>query len=188
MRFLEVPMKTYRMLANASVLLLVIAAAGCAPEAEPVAAVEESAPAAPTAGNEAPAGLATPVAEAGEAPRRLMAPVRGEAAMVYVRPVVKAATMGGKNFIVTTMEVKNVSAGSIAGLKVDEFWYNKAGAIVTGDNYRHPKPIQPDEVVTVTLETPRAPNMDANQIKFEHANGAVTITLVDEFEPLEPEL
>ena len=175
MRFLEVPMKTYRMLANASVLLLVMAAAGCAPEAEPVAAVEEAAPAAPAAPT---GGTEAPVGEAGEAPRRLTASVRGDAAMVYVRPVVKAATKGGKNFIVTTMQVKNVSAGAIAGLKVDEFWYNKAGAIITGDNYRHPKPIQPDEVVTVTLETPRAPNMDANQIKFEHANGSVTITLV----------
>ena len=98
--------------------------------------------------------------------------------MVYVRPKIVASKISGKDFIVTTMQVKNTSTGAIAGLKVDEFWYDKAGAIVTGDNYRHPRPIQPEEVVTVTLETPRVPNMGNNQIKFEHANGSIKITLV----------
>lgn len=123
---------------------------------------------------------APPAPQAGQsaAPRKLVPPVRGEASMVYVRPVVKAAKVGGKDVIVTTLRVKNTSTGAIAGLKVDEFWYNKAGAIVTGDNYRHPKPILPDEVVTVTLETPRTANMDSNQIKFEHANGGIKVTLV----------
>ena len=122
---------------------------------------------------------ATPAPQAAQAaPRKLTPPVRGEATMVYVRPKISATKIGGKDFIVTTMQVKNTSRGSIAGLKVDEFWYDKAGAIVSGDNYRHPKPIQPDEVVTVTLETPRVAGMGNNQIKFEHANGSVKITLV----------
>ena len=30
--------------------------------------------------------------------------------------------------IVTTIKVKNLAAGPIAGLKVDEFWYDKAGS------------------------------------------------------------
>ncbi len=29
--------------------------------------------------------------------------------------------------IVTTIKIKNLSQGAIAGLKVDEFWYDKEG-------------------------------------------------------------
>ena len=120
---------------------------------------------------------------AGQAPapapaRRLVSAVRGEAPMVYMRPVVKPGKVGGKDFVITTMQVKNTSTGAIAGLLVEEFWYNKAGTVVTGDNYRHPKPIQPDEIVTVTLETPRNPAMDSNQLSFKHANGTIKMTLV----------
>src|SRR5688500_18605800 len=95
--------------------------------------------------NDEPAAGQTPAPA-----RRLVSAVRGEAPMVYVRPVVKAGKVGGKDFIITTMQVKNVANVAIAGLLVEEFWYNKAGTVVTGDNYRHPKPIQPNEVITVT--------------------------------------
>ena len=120
-------------------------------------------------------------AQSGQAPaarRRLVAPVRGEAAMGYTKPVVKPAKIKGRDFVVTTMRVKNLSTGAIAGLKVDEFWYNKAGDPVTGANFRHPKPLQPGEVITVTLRTLRNPSMDRNQYKFEHANGTVKMTLL----------
>lgn len=120
---------------------------------------------------QAPAGQAP-------APRRLVSAIRGEAPMVYMRPVVKAGKKDGRDFIITTIQLKNVATAPIAGLLVEEFWYNKAGTIVTGDNYRHPKPIMPDEVVTVTLETPRTAAMDSNQLKFQHANGAIKMTLV----------
>ena len=120
-------------------------------------------------------------AQSGQAPAarpRLVAPVRGEAAMGYTKPVVKPAKIDGRDFVVTTMRVKNLSRGAIAGLKVDEFWYNKAGDPVTGANFRHPKPLQPGEVITVTLRTPRNPSMDRNQYTFEHANGTVKVTLL----------
>ncbi|MSO46024.1 MAG: hypothetical protein EXQ59_04570 [Acidobacteria bacterium] len=119
--------------------------------------------------------------QAPAAPRRLVSAVRGDAPMVYLSPTVKAAKIGGKDFIVTTMQVKNVATGAIAGLLVEEFWYNKAGTVVTGDNYRHPKPIQPNEIITVTLETPRNAGMDSNQLKFQHANGGLTMTKVAKF-------
>jgi hypothetical protein len=128
-----------------------------------------------------PATPATPAAQSGQAPAarpRLVAPIRGEAPLGYTKPIVKPAKIGDRDFVVTTMRIKNLSTGSIAGLKVDEFWYNKAGDPVTGANYRHPRPLQPGEVITVTLQTPRNPAMDRNQYKFEHANGTIKMTLL----------
>jgi hypothetical protein len=104
---------------------------------------------------------------------KLVAPVRGVAQLGYTRPVVKNATIGGKSFVVTTIQVKNMANGAIAGLKVDEFWYDKAGNPVTGDTYRHRMPLQPGEVITITLETPRVPTMARNQYNFTHANGEI---------------
>ena len=145
---------TYTMLALAGAFLLVVgAAAGQAGQGTPPA----TAPAAQTPG----------------AKPRLVPPVRGEAPLGYTKPVVKAGKVDGKDFIITTIRVKNLATGSIAGLKVDEFWYDKAGDPVTGDTFRHPKPLQPGEVITVTLETPRNPKMDRNQYNFSHANGTI---------------
>ena len=75
------------------------------------------------------------------------------------------------------MQVKNMALGSIVGLQIDEFWYDTAGNPVTGANFRHPRPLQPDEVITVTLETPRDPQMDRNQYSFAHANGEIIANL-----------
>ena len=108
---------------------------------------------------------------------RLVAPVRGVAQLGYTRPVVKNGKIGGKDFVITTIRVKNMATGAIAGLKVDEFWYDKAGNPVTGDNYRHPRPLQPGEVITITLETPRDPRMNRNQYNFTHANGEIKAAL-----------
>jgi hypothetical protein len=105
------------------------------------------------------------------APARLAPPVRGEAELGYTKPVSKRSPDG--KFVVTSIKVKNLSAGSIAGLKVDEFWYDKAGDPVTGDTFRYRKPMQPGEVIEVTLRTPVNPRMDRNQYKFEHANGTI---------------
>lgn len=108
------------------------------------------------------------------APARLAPPVRGQAELGYTRPVSKRT---GSN-IVTTIKVKNLSLGSIAGLKVDEFWYDKGGDPVTGDTFRYRKPLQPQEVIEVTLTTPVNPKMDRNQYKFEHLNGTIKTTLL----------
>ena len=120
---------------------------------------------------------APPAAQAPAAKPRLAAPVRGVAQLGYTKPVVKRGTIGGKPFIITTIQVKNLATGAIAGLKVDEFWYDKAGNPVTGDNYRHPRPLQPGEVITITLETPSNPAMNRNQYNFSHANGEIKATL-----------
>jgi hypothetical protein len=125
-----------------------------------------------------PAPAAPAAGQAPTAKPRLVPPVRGEAPLGYTKPVVKAGKVEGKDFIITTIRVKNLSQGSIAGLKVDEFWYDKAGDPVTGDTFRHPKPLQPGEVITVTLETPRNPKMDRNQYNFSHANGTIKAQLL----------
>ena len=118
-----------------------------------------------------------------QAPRRLAAPVRGEAALGYLKPVIKAGkSKSGADAIITTFRLKNLATGAIAGLQVEEFWYNKAGDPVTGSNYRHPRPLQPGETVTVVLETPRNPGMDRNQYAFKHANGTIKTTLLQKLE------
>lgn len=121
-----------------------------------------------------PAPPATPAA--GQTPGakpRLVPPVRGEAQVAYTKPAVKAAKQEGRDFIVTTFQVKNMMNGRIAGFTVEEFWYDKAGEPVTGDRFRHPRPLEPGEVITVTLNTPRNPKMDRNSYKFSHQNGDV---------------
>jgi hypothetical protein len=132
------------------------------------AAAEQAPKPAPEAQASQPAPAARP---------KLVAPVRGVAQLGYTKPVVKNATIGGKQFVVTTIQVKNMANGAIAGLKVDEFWYDKAGNPVTGDNYRHRPPLQPGEIITITLETPRVPAMARNQYNFTHANGEIKTSL-----------
>ena len=110
-------------------------------------------------------------------PRLVGAGSRGGAARLHQAGGQERGKIGGKDFIITTIQVKNMATGAIAGLKVDEFWYDKAGNPVTGDNYRHPRPLQPGEVITITLETPRNPAMNRNQYNFTHANGEIKATL-----------
>ena len=107
---------------------------------------------------------------------KLLSPVRGEAQIQFLNPVAKA---DGKDMIVTTIKIKNVSNAPIAGLKVDEFWYDKAGQPVTGaPTFRHRRPLLPGEVVDVVLRVQRVPGMDRNQFKFEHQNGTIKPTRV----------
>jgi hypothetical protein len=138
-----------------------------------VAAVASAGQAGKPAGAPPAAGAPLPSDEG--TTRKLVAPVRGEAVLGYLRPVTKREG----NMIVTTIKVKNLSSGAIAGLKVDEFWYDKAGEPVTGaQSFRYRKPLQPGEVIDVVLRVPTNPKMDRNQYKFEHANGSIKTTLL----------
>jgi hypothetical protein len=106
---------------------------------------------------------------------KLVSPVRGEAQVQYLNPVVKQEG----NMIITTIKVKNVSSAPIAGFRVDEFWYDKAGQPVSGaQTFRHRKPLMPGEVIDVVLRVPRVTGMDRNSYKFEHQNGTVKPTKV----------
>jgi hypothetical protein len=109
-----------------------------------------------------------------EAPRKLVAPVRGEAAVEITAPNTRAVA----NDIVTTVRVKNVSSGPIAGFRIEENWY-KGNEAVSGDTYRHPRPLPVNEVIEISLKTPRARIVGArNQYQFSHANGTIKPTTV----------
>jgi hypothetical protein len=150
-------------------------------EAEPTVIAEETAAPSATDDQAASAGSAAqsgqPPAAQGAKPR-LIAPIRGVAQVSYTKPVVKRGKVGGKDFVITTIQIKNMATGPIAGLKVDDFWYDRAGGPLPSDSYRHPRPLQPGEVITVTLETPADPRMNRNQWQFSHANGEIKPTLV----------
>ena len=99
-------------------------------------------------------------------------PIRGDAEIGYLKPVTAVDHKAG--IVRTTIKVKNLSTtGSIAGLKVEEFWFDKAGNPVTGSRARLQKPLQPGEVAELKLETPRDPKMDRNSYTFTHANGKI---------------
>jgi len=138
-----------------------------------VAGVAAQAPKPATQGAPAAQGAQTPAARP-----RLVAPVRGVAQIGYTKPVVKRGKIDGKDFVITTMRIRNMATAPIAGLKVDDFWYDKGGNPLPSDSYRHPRPLQPGEVITVTLETPLDPRMNRNQWQFSHANGDIKPTLV----------
>jgi hypothetical protein len=118
-------------------------------------------------------GVAYAQAPAASSGTKLISPVRGQAEIGFLQPVTKRE--GG--MIVTTIKIKNLAAAPIAGLKVDEFWYDKAGDPVTGAQpFRHRKPLMPGEVIDVVLRVPTNPKMNSNQYKFEHANGTIKAT------------
>lgn len=104
------------------------------------------------------------------APRKFVSPVRGVATIDYTAPQAKR----DGDFVVTTFKVKNTASAPIAGFKVDEFWYDKAGNTVSGaPTFRHRAPLQPGEIIDVTLKVPVNPQMNRNSYKFAHANGDI---------------
>lgn len=110
--------------------------------------------------------------------QKLVAPVRGNAKVEITRPNTRVV---GKE-VVTTFLLKNIEAAPIAGLKVEENWYDKTGNPVMGDTFRHTKPLQPGEVVTVNFKSPRSPSMQRNQYLFSHANGNIKQQVVPKIE------
>ena len=98
-------------------------------------------------------------------------PLRGQAELGFVQ----TAKLDG-NTIVTTFQIKNMSAtNAIVGLQISEFWYDKAGNPLqgTGDRQRLRAPLQPLEIATVTLRSPKVTGMTTPQYKFEQNNGTV---------------
>jgi hypothetical protein len=100
-------------------------------------------------------------------------PLRGVAELGFMQ----SAKLEG-NTIVTTFQVKNMSAtNAIVGLQITEFWYDKSGQPLqgTGDRQRLRAPLQPQEVVTIVLKSPKVAGMTGAQpqYKFEQNNGSV---------------
>lgn len=124
------------------------------------------------------AGTAAQTPAPAAAAPKMVPPIRGQANLGVTKPVTKTQLIEGRTWIITTIKVKNLSAGSIAGLKADEFWHDKAGNPVGGDTFRYRKPLQPNEVIDIEFRTPRDPKMASNQYQFSHANGAIKTQLV----------
>jgi hypothetical protein len=149
-------LKTYSLLAAAAAVLL--ATTAFAGQAKPATPPPQAA---------APAG-----------PAKFVPPIRGDAEVAMTKPAVKRMAKE----IVTTFKVKNVSAtNSIAGLKISEFWYDKGGNPVSGDEFRYRKPLMPNEIIDVELKSPINPNMSNSQYKFEQQNGGVKPKVVAKF-------
>lgn len=106
------------------------------------------------------------VAPAAAVPKKRAEPMKGTATIQMLKPVVKVV---GKE-VVTTLKIKNASFGPIAGLRVDEYWYDASGNFLPGDFKRFPR-VEPGEVLTVELRTPRDARMKSNSYQFSHANG-----------------
>lgn len=116
--------------------------------------------------------------EEGLSAQKLVAPMRGNAKVEITKPNTKVV---GKE-IVTTFLMKNIEAAPIAGVKVEENWFDTGGNPVMGDVFRYMKPLQPGEVITITFKVPRSPNMQRNQYLFSHANGNLKQTVVPKLE------
>jgi hypothetical protein len=104
--------------------------------------------------------------------------VKGMAELGYLKPVVKVE---GKE-VVTTIKVKNLSKGTIVGLKVDEYWYDKDGNPLPGDSKKLSQPLAPGAVSTIVLRTPWNQKMDRNSWVFTHDNGKVHTTEYAKFQ------
>jgi len=122
---------------------------------------------------------ATPTAAAPARPARAkFAPVvKGLASIEVIQG--KSKRVGGD--IVTVLQVKNTSSGAIGLLRVDELWYNKKLEQVTGDSQKLRNPVQPGEIVEITMKSPIKPDLYRSQYAFSHANGKVDAKPVKKF-------
>ncbi len=124
--------------------------------------------------------LVLAVAGTAMAQGKFIPPIRGEAEIGVLTPQTKVDQK--TDMVITTIKVKNLSGtGSIAGLKVEEYWYDKNNNPVTGSRERLAKPLMPGEVTTLTLQTPKDPRMHRNQYVFSHANGKIKTKTMKEF-------
>jgi hypothetical protein len=127
-------------------------------------------------------GTSTPATVAAPAPpavvkARMATPVKGTA---YIEVIAEQAKQVGKE-IVQKLKVKNVSNAPIAGLRVDQYWYSKAGEQVSGDTQRIRFPIAPGEIVDVEMRSPAKADVLNNRTMFAHANGKVDAKGVKKF-------
>jgi len=119
----------------------------------------------------APAGITVSAQTPAPVLKKMAPPLRGEAEVGYMMSAKRA---GDK--IITTFELKNLSTtGSIVGLQITQYFYDKAGNPLqgTGDRQRLKTPLQPGEVATIVLTSNTVPGMQSPQHKFGHQNGEV---------------
>lgn len=118
---------------------------------------------------------AAPAQAAPAAKARWVPPVRGTATIGMLKPVTKIEKGEKGPEVVTRFKIKNLSTGSIALLRIDEYWYDKQGQMLPGASERIRKPILPGEVIDVVLRVPKNDRFFQNQYKFSHANGEIKV-------------
>src|SRR3954465_7514197 len=118
----------------------------------------------PKAGAPAPASTTPPAA-----PAKFIKPLKGTAEVEFME--VSAKRIGDD--IVTILKIKNLSPSPVSLLKVDEYWYNKAQKLVTGDSAAWRKPFMPGEIIELTIKAPYKSDIAVSQYQFSHAGGSV---------------
>jgi hypothetical protein len=101
--------------------------------------------------------------------RKFTPPVKGQALVEFTAP--KTARKGES--VITTITVRNISPAPIARLRIDEVWYEKGGSVLTAGRGVINGVLQPQEIQTITIDTPWKVGMNSNNYQFSHANGTV---------------
>lgn len=114
--------------------------------------------------------------------RKLTPPIKGTAVIEYSQPT----TRREGNMIITRIVVKNTSLGAIARLTVTESWYDVNGGLVLESRGLINGLLQPQEIQTITIETPARPTLSRNNWTFSHVNGEVRPQRVPKLEPPAP--
>ena len=164
------------------VMVSIAATAACGGAAEEEAAAAEAAPVEEVDPRAAAAArrLAARLGEGLE----LVPTQRGLAEIAYTQPGARRE----RDFIVTSIRIQNLAENAIAGFSVDEYWFDREGNTVTGDQVRFREPILTGEIRDIELRVPRVRGMDRSNYEFTHQNGDIKATLFDEIEdPPEPE-
>jgi hypothetical protein len=81
-----------------------------------------------------PIAAQTPAPSAPAAPRKLISPQRGEATVEITKPDTKVVS----GEVQTVILLKNTSAAPIAGLIIEENWYDKSGTPSVGTSIATP--------------------------------------------------
>ena len=79
-----------------------------------------------------------------------------------------------------------MAAGSIALLKIDEYWYDKNNQVVTGDTQSYRKPFNPGEIIEMTLRSPYKTGLATSQYMYSHVNGKIDVKRVKKFDETAP--
>lgn len=125
----------------------------------------------------AQAQAAAPTTPAAPARAKFATPLKGQATIDVIQSQSKFV---GKE-IITTFKIKNTSNAPIALLKIDEYWYDKAGKMVSSDTQRYRQPFGPGDVIEMATKSPATPGAERSQAQFSHANGTVKPTRVKAF-------
>jgi len=121
---------------------------------------------------------ATPTTTSPVTAAKWIRPVKGTASIEVIRGQTKRVGTD----MVTALKIKNVSDGAIALFRVDEIWYDHKLKQVTGDSFTNHKPLNPGEVLDVTLKSPVKADLYQSQYAFSHANGKIDAKQVKKFE------